>query len=104
MTTFKEFVKPNNAKGSDLSVIQERTQSSLIKSIEINLSSSVLSTHSEKRKLSHELAEIVANDDFINQLSADIGNVIDNESEDEFVSRAQNSLRNLLQRRFSNLG
>lgn len=54
-------------------------------------------------KISSGLEALVTSDEFITELSNDIGAPLIHESEEEFVSRAQAKLRDLLIKNFSKL-
>lgn len=50
----------------------------------------------EKTKFSNQAVELVTQDEFLDELEAKIGDPKVNESEDEFVSRAKDKMRELL--------
>ena len=100
MSTLIEFMQSQSQKGKDVALMKGASEIALSRSIEASLVlSPALTNHSEEAKFSHEVAEIVSGEEFISELSTKIGKPRSGESEDEFVDRAKNSLRDLLQRK-----
>ena len=97
MSTFKEFIQNKNSENKSLLGSKSFNQIDLMRGISSNLIlSKVLVGQSEEDKFSSEVAEIVAGNEFISELSDKIGKPKINESENEFVDRAKNLLRELL--------
>lgn len=100
MSTLKEFIQSQSPQGKDVALLKGSSEIALSKSIEASfVLSAALTNHSEETKFSHQVAEIVSGEEFISELSTEIGKPISGESEDEFVNRSKNSLRELLQRK-----
>lgn len=101
MPTLKDFIESHFSKRKDLPLLNATPEfPALTKSIGVNLvSSGALANNSEETKFSHGVAELVSSEKFVSELSDQIGKPRDDESEVEFVNRAKNSLRALLERR-----
>lgn len=98
MSTLKEFIQTTTSERKSSNLQKSKKVTELSKSIENNLMlSPALASHSKAIKFSHGVAEIVTSNDFISELSNEIGKPKKYESEDDFVKRAKESLRSLLQ-------
>ncbi len=93
MASLKEFI---NSSG-----ISKFLPSAENRQLAISKSLTNVSSVSERNKFSAELSKLVCEEGFITELSDGIGKPKDNESEDEFVSRAKVILSNLLDNRLS---
>ena len=93
MLNFNDFIKKINSNTELLPSTKKQEQI-----ISGALNNSTLN-FSNKEKFSVELAQIVRSDDFIESLSEKIGQPQANETEDDFVKRAKNSMRSLLIKR-----
>lgn len=100
MSTLKEFIQSQSQKGKDVALLKWPLEIALLKLIEKDiLLSGALTNHSEEAKFSHQVAEIVSDERFISELSVEVDKPKFDESEDEFINRAKDSLRELLQRK-----
>ncbi len=68
---------------------------------EISLSKSSTISNSKKEKFSNEVNHLVNSDEFLDNLSDEIGTPKQSESEDEFVFRAKETMKSLLRKRLS---
>jgi hypothetical protein len=59
-----------------------------------------LISHNEQQKFSEEVSNLVKEESFLAELSNQIGEPLDPESEDEFVKRGSDALRQLLYDKF----
>jgi hypothetical protein len=57
-------------------------------------------SNNEKQKFSEEVSSLIQNEFFLSDLSNQIGEPLEQESEDDFVKRASNRLRKMLYDRF----
>jgi hypothetical protein len=94
MASFKDFFKANSSN-SDL-LLSSKSQEQEI-AVKLGGALSV----SQTKEFSSELSKVVRDDDFISDLSEKLGKPKDNETEDEFVERAKNTMRSLLNQKLS---
>jgi hypothetical protein len=93
MSSFKDFVK-SNAGSNFLPSVKDQElaiSTKLTGALPVN----------QRNKFSSVLSKLVQEDSFIDELSDSIGKPKENESEDEFVERAKDALRYLLDRKLS---
>ncbi|MEG4211626.1 hypothetical protein [Microcoleus sp. S13_B4] len=57
-------------------------------------------SNNEKQKFSEEVSSLIQNESFLSDLSNQIGQPLEQESEDDFVKRGSNRLRKMLYERF----
>ncbi|AFZ07893.1 hypothetical protein Osc7112_3525 [Oscillatoria nigro-viridis PCC 7112] len=57
-------------------------------------------SNNEKEKFSEEVSSLIQNESFLSDFSNQIGEPLQQESEDDFVKRASNRLREMLYERF----
>lgn len=96
MSSFNDFFKTVNT--IDNSLITSR------KEVATTISNSLIGSlfsNSEREKFAAKVSEFAHSDDFLNEVSDDIGLPKDNESEDEFVERAKSTMRTLLMKKLS---
>jgi len=55
----------------------------------------------EKQKFSEEVSNLIQDKSFLSELSEQIDEPFENESEDEFIKRSSNSLRRMLYNKFN---
>jgi hypothetical protein len=55
----------------------------------------------EKQKFSEEVSSLIQNESFLSELSNQIDEPLENESEDEFVKRSSDALRRMLYDKFN---
>jgi hypothetical protein len=94
MKTLEQFIKDQkielqNATRKSLAVVANSTSNAAL----------VALPKQEKTSFSDELSKIVTKDEFISELSKDIGIPRKNETEEEFVSRAKGVLRAMLRKK-----
>ncbi len=109
MSDFKDFVKKHDGM---MPPPQLGHESSAVKPFNVtNLSSAVLSVfrsaqlldveNKKQQELSEHVAEVVASDTFIEELSTTLGDPMPEESENEFVARARMAFRGLMSKKLS---
>lgn len=97
MKNLKEFLRAPNSSGS-----RELALSKVSKGIaNVVLSSGSISTESKAEKFAQKVKELACSDEVISELSDDIGEPLSNESEDEFVARAQHSFKKILMKKLA---
>lgn len=103
MTSFKEFMdevkeSPTAAlAGSNITLAG--IQSALTGKVGEILTPFSFS-HDEKQKFSEEVSSLVENEAFLAEFSNQIGEPLENESEDEFVKRGSDTLKRMLYDKF----
>jgi hypothetical protein len=94
MKTLEQFIKDKkielqNATRKSLAVVVNSTSNAAL----------VALPKQEKKNISDELSKIVTKDEFISELSNNIGMPRKNETEEEFVLRAKGALRTMLRKK-----
>lgn len=103
VSSFKEFV--NEIKASSNHVLPESNitlpaiQLALQKEISCLLAPLSVSIN-DQQKFAEEVSNLVQNEAFLSEYSQKIGEPKENESEDEFVNRSSDELRQMLYRKF----
>lgn len=97
MTSFKNFWNNSNVSNDSYKLC-----TCLSTGIQkLTLTSNVLFSNSQTEKFSHEVTQFITSDEVITSLSREIGNPKQNETEDEFVTRASNILKKILEEKFN---
>ncbi len=102
MSSFKEFMN----KAQELSNQALPSSNISLASIQTSLATSINGISSlflmpdEEQKFSEEVSRLVQNEAFLSEFSDQIGEPLQNESEDEFVGRGSDVLRKMLYKRF----
>lgn len=101
MASLKDFLKKteSNENGSALVPSSRKLQSLILN--EVNGGSPIKVSIGEAEDFSRRVSELSTSDDVINDLSDRLGAPKDNETEDEFVSRAKAVLTEILKRKLS---
>lgn len=123
MTNFKDFFKSVESKNKSLTQSESSkttvatainnvfSTSLAIKSISStylasNSINGLLSNSNKKeiaaQKFSNDVSELVHSDEFLEEFSEKVGVPKENESENEFVNRAKETMRTLLKKKLSN--
>lgn len=104
MTSFEEFM--NEIEESPTKAVPE--SNTTLPAIQIALTTTVsgllapsLISQSEQQKFSEEVSSLVQDKTFLSEFSAEIGEPLENESEDEFVKRGSDKLRQMLYSKFN---
>lgn len=113
MTNFKDFFNSMESKNTALAQ-NEGSKSAVTTAISNILSiglvtnsiNGLLSNSNKKEmaaeKFSNDVSELVHSDEFLDEFSEKVGVPKKNESEDEFVNRAKETMRALLKKKLSN--
>lgn len=97
MPSLKDFVSSNESKVTALS--KELTTKI---SGKFGIVAHGILSSSDKEKFSNDVAKLAHSDETLCELSDNIGEPLENESEDEFVNRAKSVLDNLLRKKLKN--
>lgn len=92
MSTFKEFIDSKNTLPT--------IQSSTIVAVRESFPKWVSIPSDEKEKFSEKVSNIAQDQAFLSEFSDKIGKPLENESEEEFVKRSSNILREMLYAKF----
>jgi hypothetical protein len=87
----------SSSKGAIVSIFKNQSE----KLIGIGLQNQNPPSNSDIEKFNEEISKITKSEDFIDDLSNNIGKPLPNESEDEFVNRAKQIMTNLLKNKLS---
>ena len=110
VTSFKDFFKSVKTTDTLLSISDSRAAiaTKVCKEIAIikSTNTDVLPiSNSDIKSFGEYVSQRVHSDDFLDELSANIGTPKDNESRDEFIDRAKDTMKNLLRAKlFKELG
>ncbi len=101
MTSFKDFFnsKTKNPQGTTaIAAVSSAVARGLTSSPDVITvtTRTVEWSNSDKEKFAHQVGELVGSEEFVTELSDQIGKPLPGESEDEFVERAKNSMKALL--------
>lgn len=105
MSNFKEFMDEiENSPTQSLSAASELTT---IPAIQMSLTAATFAlltplsfANDEKQKFSEEVSSLIKNKSFLSEFSNQIGEPLEHESEEEFVKRGSDALRQMLYDRF----
>ena len=93
MTTLKDFIKSKNSSGLLQSAKEQQVAISSVLPSTLSVS--------DRNEFASKLVSLVNEENFITELSDNIGKPKENESEDEFVNRGKRLLSDLLDKRLS---
>lgn len=103
MTSFKDFFKmeTNNGKLSSsysVATVSSAVMEGLTSSVNrLATSASIISlSKSDKKEFADQVGDLVESEEFVTELSDQIGKPQPGESEDEFVERAKNAMKKLM--------
>lgn len=105
MTSFKNFFFAKPEAKQSPSAIGSSNLAVSVAAVSVGVVAGLSSTHnmkglvisnSERETFGNQIGEMVGSEDFISELSIRLGSPKANESEDDFVARAKQSMRNLL--------
>jgi hypothetical protein len=103
MSTFKDFFFSKKTKESMLPSPQQSIDTTSIKLVNILTTShkvgDIILTNDKKQKFAEQVSQLAHSEDFIQTLSDTIGTPKSNESEDEFVERAKDTMRVILRKK-----
>ncbi len=111
MSNFKEFVKRSSTEpleiGNDFSnqllslpEITKKLPGQLMGITSSLIGSGIFKKETDQEKLANEIAAYSTSDEFLDKVSKKIGAPLVNESEDEFVKRASESMKKILRHKF----
>lgn len=102
MSNFKDFFssKSNTNNKTELA-ISSKINTILVASSAVGLFSGSGKKEKATEEFSKKVSQFVHSDEFLDEFSKDIGEPKQNESEDEFVNRAKDAMRNLLRKKLS---
>ena len=109
MTSFKDFFNgktkiPGDPSGSTaIAAVSSAVARGLTSSPDVLTitTSTTAWSNSDKEKFAHQVGELVGSEEFVTELSDQIGKPLPGESEDEFVVRAKNAMKKLLSAKLS---
>jgi len=101
MSDFKDFFNAKNNTDKAELAISTGINNILVASSVIGLFSGSGKKEKAAEEFSNKVSRFVHSDEFIGEFSKDIGIPKENESEDEFVSRAKDAMKNLLRKKLS---
>jgi len=101
MSDFKDFIKSTHKNElSNASSLELTTRISSILAVSVPSIFSVSSiSNAEREKFSEEVVKAANSDDVLTELSQEIGEPKETESEDEFVERAKTTFATILKRK-----
>jgi hypothetical protein len=101
MSNFKEFVEEPNSSfitSQDFGLTIAEIQQNLPKKVELAASSFL--GEDKAQRFSREVSSVIKDESFLTELSDKIGEPLDEESEDEFVLRSTDALKQMLHKKF----
>lgn len=102
MSDFKDFFNAKtNTEKTELASIGSKINNILMTASVTGLLVGSGKKEKAADEFSNKVSQFVHSDEFIGELSKDIGTPKENESEDEFVSRAKDAMKNLLRKQLS---
>jgi|GEM_PF-5272256 len=104
MTSFKEFHKKSEQLTEDFqktgSIVTQISQNIQLRLSPMVGALSIFTTSEKLEKFSKEVANYATSDDLLSSISDQIGEPKENETEQEFVERASQILREVLKKKF----
>lgn len=95
-----DFIKKSDPQTRSLILNQEQTRASVLSVLSMTNMNLMGLKPKDSQKISQQISELTHSDEFIDTLSEAIGEPKSDESQDEFVSRAKLTMKNILLARF----
>lgn len=97
MKNFKDFINQPSSDDKTIALVAENLKNLI--STNINLTKSFSAKDNKKDVFISRISSIIKSDDFLNEFSDKIDKPQIGEKEDEFVLRAKNSMREILNKK-----